>query len=340
MFPRLAAVLAVALCPLAAAADLPSGTDRDPLYTSLGAAPDFTLTERGGGKVSRADLKGKVWVVSFFFTGCTGGCPTTVENMRRLQEQLAGEPDVVLVSITVFPAQDDPTRLRRYAEEKKADPKRWLFLTGDEDAVYKVIEKGFYQSVAKNAKPKPGAEIDHTFRVILVDRAGEMRGYVDGRDADEMARLGRRARLLAQRVSLPAVNAVLNASCFVLLLAGYLAIRARRVTLHIVCMLTALGLSALFLACYLYYHAVILDWKSVGFKGEGLIRPVYYAVLLSHMALAAVITPLALVTAYLGLRGRLGRHTALARWTLPLWLYVSVTGVLVYWMLYHLYPSA
>src|SRR5262245_48356542 len=178
MFPRLAAVLAVLLVPLAAAADPPSGTGSDPLYTDLGSAPDFTLTERGGGKLSRADLKGKVWVVSFFFTGCTGGCPTTIENMRRLQEQLKGEPDVVLVSITVFPAQDDPSRLRRYAEEKKADPKRWLFLTGEEDAVYKLIEKGFYQAVKKNEKPKPGAEVDHSFRVILVDRDGKMRGYV------------------------------------------------------------------------------------------------------------------------------------------------------------------
>jgi protein SCO1 len=342
MLRRLAAVLAaLLLVPLCASA-VPPTPRFDSLYLDpdLGPAPDFTLTDCHGASVSRDDLKGKVWIAHFFFTECAAGCSQTTDNMASLQKQLADCPGVVLVSFTVNPTADTPERLRAYAEQRKADPRRWLFLTGDESLMHRLIRDGFKQGLAKDPDARPGYQVVHSFRVVLVDQDGRMRGYVDGKDESEMLRLGRRARLLAQPVSLPAINAVLNGTCAVLLIAGFLAIRGRRVTLHIMCMLTALGLSALFLACYLYYHAVILDWKSVGFKGEGFVRPVYYTILLSHMALAAVVTPLALVVAYLGLRGRLSRHTRLARWTLPLWLYVSVTGVVVYLMLYHLYPSA
>ncbi len=334
------AVLALLLSvPARALGDSPAF---DPLYANLGKVPDFALTERGGKTVGLADLKGKVWIASFFFTACAGGCPTTIENMRRLQDQLAGVDDVRLVSFSVFPQQDTPERLREYAKEKHADPERWLFLTttGDDQPMYDLIQKGFYQAVEKVKDPRPGFEVNHSFRVILVNRDGEMVGYVDGKDSAQMERLGRRARLLAMRLPLPAINAALNGTCALLLILGFLAVRARRLTLHIVCMLAALGVAALFLACYLYYHFVILDGKPTGFVGEGWIRPVYFGVLLTHTVLAAVVAPLALVTAYLGLRGRLRGHTRLARWTLPLWLYVSVTGVVVYWMLYHLYPPS
>ena len=98
------------------------------------------------------------------------------------------------------------------------------------------------------------------------------------------------------------------------------------------------AVSAAFLGCYLYYHLAVLDGQPTRFTGEGPVRYIYLGILLSHTLLAAAVAPLALRVTYLGLRNRLGRHTALARWTLPLWLYVSVTGVVVYWMLYHLYP--
>jgi protein SCO1/2/putative membrane protein len=341
MFRRCAAALASALLTPVCASALPSTPAYDPLHAEPGwVAPDFTLTDRNGRTVRRDDLKGKVWVAHFFFTECAAGCSQTTDNMARLQTELAGCPDVVLVSFTVNPTKDTPDRLREYAEQRGADPRRWLFLTGDESVMHRLIQEGFKQGVQKDTSAKPGFEVIHSFSIVLVDQAGVIRGWVDGKDESEVLRLGRRARLMAQPISLPAINAALNATCAVLLIAGYLAIRRRRVTLHIVCMLTALGVSALFLACYLYYHIVILHGKSIGFKGEGLIRPVYFAILWSHMILAAVVTPLALVIATLGLRGRLERHTRLARWTLPLWLYVSVTGVVVYWMLYHLYPSA
>lgn len=138
---------------------------------------------------------------------------------------------------------------------------------------------------------------------------------------------------------LPSVNAVLNGTSAVLLVLGYRAIRRGHVSVHKTCMLAALSASALFLASYLYYHFVVKQGQVTRFSGPEAARQIYLAVLLSHTSLAVVATPLALITAYLGLRDRLVRHVRLARVTLPLWLYVSITGVVVYWMLYHLYPS-
>jgi len=133
---------------------------------------------------------------------------------------------------------------------------------------------------------------------------------------------------------LPALNASLNALAFVFLVAGYILIRSGRRDAHKRCMLLALTTSALFLISYVIYHA---NAGSVPFRGVGAIRGVYFVVLIPHVILAATILPLALLTAARGLRGDYGRHVRVARWTLPLWLYVSVTGVIVYLMLYHLY---
>jgi putative membrane protein len=139
---------------------------------------------------------------------------------------------------------------------------------------------------------------------------------------------------------LPALNAVLNGTCALLLITGYRFIRRRQVLAHQVCMLMALAVSAAFLASYLYYHLVVRRGEPTRFVGPEPVRAVYLAVLLSHTVLAVVVAPLALVTAYLGLTGRYPRHVRVARWTLPIWLYVSVTGVVVYWMLYRLYPPS
>ncbi len=133
---------------------------------------------------------------------------------------------------------------------------------------------------------------------------------------------------------LPALNASLNALAFVFLVAGYILIRSGRRDAHKRCMLLALTTSALFLISYVIYHA---NAGSVPFRGVGAIRVVYFVLLIPHVILAATILPLALLTAARGLRGDYGRHVRVARWTLPLWLYVSVTGVIVYLMLYHLY---
>ena len=133
---------------------------------------------------------------------------------------------------------------------------------------------------------------------------------------------------------LPALNASLNALASVFLVIGYLLIRRGRRDAHRRSMLLALTTSALFLVSYVIYHA---NAGSVPFRGTGVIRIVYFAILIPHIILAATILPLALVTAARGLRGDYGRHVRIARWTLPLWLYVSVTGVIVYLMLYRLY---
>jgi uncharacterized membrane protein YozB (DUF420 family) len=130
---------------------------------------------------------------------------------------------------------------------------------------------------------------------------------------------------------LPAVNASLNALSTVLLVTGYLLIRARRFTAHRNVMIAALVSSTLFLVCYLTYHAHI---GSKHFPGTGTPRTVYLAILLTHTVLAAAVPFLAGVTVYRAWRGRFAEHRRLARWTLPIWLYVSVTGVIVYWMLY------
>ena len=132
---------------------------------------------------------------------------------------------------------------------------------------------------------------------------------------------------------IPALNAALNSLSALLLVLGYFAIRSDRRRLHRHLMLSAFGISTLFLVSYLYYHSQV---GSMRFRGVGAIRAFYFAILVSHSVLAATVPFLALGTVYLGLKGRLERHRRLARWTLPIWLYVSITGVLVYWMLYQL----
>jgi uncharacterized membrane protein YozB (DUF420 family) len=132
---------------------------------------------------------------------------------------------------------------------------------------------------------------------------------------------------------LPTVNATLNAIAAVLLAVGYVFIRRGRIAQHRACMLGAFSTSALFLTSYLIYHA---QAGSKPFPVQGTIRTLYLAILASHVVLAAAILPLALVTLTRALRGEYARHVAIARWTLPIWLYVSVTGVVVYWMLYRI----
>jgi len=132
---------------------------------------------------------------------------------------------------------------------------------------------------------------------------------------------------------LPTLNAVLNATAAVLLVIGYVLIRLGRREQHRRVMLAAFGCSAAFLASYLWYHFQV---GSVRFEGQGAARTFYFSVLLSHTVLAAAVPPLAVITVLRGLRGRYDKHRKIARITLPVWLYVSVTGVGVYWMLYRM----
>jgi uncharacterized membrane protein YozB (DUF420 family)/cytochrome oxidase Cu insertion factor (SCO1/SenC/PrrC family) len=348
---RRAALLLIALCA--------AGCGRGPSADDLGPLPDFRLTERGGHTVAKDDLKGKVWVASFVFTRCQGGCPQVTATMARLQHDLPDRPDLRLVTFTVDPTRDDPGELARYAEKYHADPRRWLFLTGKPEEIDRLVNEGFrvFAKPAEGERRKPGFEVEHDNRLVLIDQAGHLRGYYPalpgtlGEDPTAEFEAGLR-RLKVQVLTLvredpliPAINAGLNALCCLLLIAGWVAVRCRALKLHAACMLTALTVSVVFLASYLYYHLVVKAGVATRFQDQApgapdWMRYVYFGILGSHTILAIVVAPMALITTYLGLRDRLKGHVALALWTLPLWLYVSVTGVVVYWMLYRLHAPA
>ena len=139
--------------------------------------------------------------------------------------------------------------------------------------------------------------------------------------------------MIVSYTDLPAVNASLNATSAILLSVGWLLIRRRKIAAHRLFMIAAFATSALFLTSYVVYHANV---GSVPYRGEGVIRTVYFAILITHVILAAAILPLALLTLSRALSKRFDRHRKIARWTLPIWLYVSVTGVVIYVMLYQI----
>jgi uncharacterized membrane protein YozB (DUF420 family) len=136
--------------------------------------------------------------------------------------------------------------------------------------------------------------------------------------------------------ALPHLNAILNATSGLLLVTGYLFIRRRQITAHRNCLIAALVTSTLFLVSYLTYHYY---HGSTRFTGQGTVYYVYISILISHTILATVIVPFVGVTLYRAARGQFSRHMRIARWTFPMWLYVSVTGVVVYLMLYQIYPA-
>lgn len=136
---------------------------------------------------------------------------------------------------------------------------------------------------------------------------------------------------------LPALNATLNGICACFLIAGYIQIKKKNEAAHRKFMIAAFCTSTLFLISYLTYHFLATETK---FQGTGWIRPVYFFILITHIILAALIVPMVLATVWLGLKDKREKHRKLARWTFPLWMYVSVTGVVIYLMLYQLFPAA
>jgi uncharacterized membrane protein YozB (DUF420 family) len=143
--------------------------------------------------------------------------------------------------------------------------------------------------------------------------------------------------IAGQYAYFPALNASLNGTSAVLLLTGRVLIAKGRMVAHRFCMIAAVVASSLFLASYVFFHYKV---GNILFLGQGWSRPVYFSILISHVILAIVIVPLAIVTLTRGLNGRYDKHRAIARWTWPLWMYVSVTGVLVYFMLYQWFPHS
>ena len=151
----------------------------------------FSLTERSGKTVTDKDLRGKVWIGSFVFTRCTGPCPAVTNTMARLQAELKDELKaraVKLVTFTVDPKRDDLAALKEYANSRQADPDNWLFLTGDEETVHKLLKEQFKQAVERRVGPdvKSGEELDHGTRLVVVDRKGVIRGMYEGLPDDEM----------------------------------------------------------------------------------------------------------------------------------------------------------
>jgi cytochrome oxidase Cu insertion factor (SCO1/SenC/PrrC family) len=167
------------------------------------AVGDFAFTERSGKTVTQDSLRGKVWIAACFFTCCTESCPQLSGSMARLQQELAGEPDVRLVSVTVDPARDTPVTLSRYADVYQADAERWLFLTGSADDVRSFVQGRLHLAVEENSGPgvTSGNRMLHSPKLTLIDRQGQIRGYFDGTDAEAVGRLRIAAGRLAREPS-------------------------------------------------------------------------------------------------------------------------------------------
>lgn len=166
----------------------------------FGAVAEFSLTERSGETVTGETLAGQPYIASFFFTRCSGPCPALLGNVRRLQAKLEEESsDVRLVSITVDPENDTPEVLATHANSFTADPKRWLFLTGTEDAIFGLMRNSFHMAleVLPDEDSVMGLKITHDTRLIVVDGAGHVRGYYDGKSQDEIEQALQRALYLA-----------------------------------------------------------------------------------------------------------------------------------------------
>ena len=297
-----------------------------PVYGTLS---DFSLTERSGTPLTRRDLAGSPWIADFIFTRCQGPCPYMTDLMRRLQLKLKARPQIHLVSFTVDPEWDTPQVLSSYAEGYQADRKQWLFVTGKKTDIFRLAEKDFKLNAGREEET-----IFHSSKLVLVDSQSRIRGFYDGEEGREDPKLfpDLKRLLREERVTvLPEINGTLNFLSALFLLAGYVFIRRRNLVAHRAAMVSALMSSALFLSCYLFYHA---HYGSIRYIGSAVDKTLYLLLLGSHTVLAIVIVPMILRSLFLIWKGRAAEHARLNRWTFPLWLYVSVTGVAVYWSLY------
>jgi protein SCO1/2/putative membrane protein len=295
-----------------------------------GAVGPFSLTRESGKSFTEKDLEGKLWVMDFIFTRCSGPCPLLSRQMAKIQEKLP--EGAGLLSITVDPEYDSPEILSEYAQRFNADPSRWLFLTGKREDVYRVIQNQFLNAVESNPDAvSVGEAFIHSQRFVLLDESGHIRGFYDGEDAATPRKILRDLKFMNASHQVPRVNALLNMMSAFFLLSGYFFIRRKRIGAHRVSMGLAFLSSTVFLVSYIIYH---LKTGSMPFTGEGWIRTFYFTLLISHSILAVMIVPMILVTLYRALKRNFAAHKSIARWTFPLWLYVSVTGVVVYWMLY------
>lgn len=335
-------------------------------------APHITLTDQRGEAFDSEDLLGRTWIVDFIFTNCPGPCPIMTGNLRALQESIGPTERLHLVSITCDPWRDSPEVLAEYAQAYAADEQQWSFLTGDYAAIQRYAralllsvenpQQEAERLAREGAGPADdpgghGGPIVHSSRFVLVGPDGFVRGWYSGTDSAEMQRLladARQAigvgaeeeppaRLRTGLVSLlPAFNATLNAIAATLLVLGLRLIRRGKRAAHRRTMISALLVSAAFLASYITYHTLRQMDEGIGhtpWEVPGAWRAIYYTILISHVILAATVPPLAIRTLWLASKGRFAAHRRIARITWPIWMYVAVTGVIVYFMLYHLHPA-
>ncbi len=305
----------------------PPGPPREKSF----AAPEFTVTTHDGATLRRDDLRGRPWLAAFVFTRCTSVCPIVTSRLSGFARSLP--PSYRIVAFSIDPDHDTRDILAKHAAGLGADGKRWAFTRFESKSERdRVVQKGFFMGL-EDTPSDTANPIAHAPYIALVDADGVVRAWYDSTDAEKMEELRRDAAALGLTgfYAMPAVNATLNALSAVLLLAGLSFIRAGRREWHVAYVLGALLASAAFLACYLWYHAVA---GSTRFSGTGTARTLYLALLASHTVLAAIVPPLVAVVVWKAAKQDWERHKKWARVTVPLWLYVSVTGVSIYWWLF------
>ena len=306
----------------------------------FGEVRDFSFTERRGAEVSKADLLGEPWIAGFIFTRCATICPALTQELSRAAVALEGV-DAKVVAFSVDPEHDTPEVLSEYASHYEGgDSEDWLFLTGSEAKIHALILGSFKLNVGRMEGEDPGLAFAHSSRLVVVDGEGKIRGYYDGLTEEGTMAAVARARYLAGDSQpapfLPTLNAIFNSTAAVLLMLGLFAIKAGHKKRHEHLMKLAFLVSAAFLVSYLYYHFVVVPAQGgpVKFGGEGTAKIAYYVLLLTHVLGAIVNLPMVLRTFWLAHKERWDSHKRWAKWTFPLWMYVSVTGVMVYACLY------
>lgn len=307
---------------------------------AFGEVSPFEFEERRGATVTNETLAGEPWLVAFIFTRCATICPAMSQELSRAHAALEGT-GVKTVAISIDPEHDTPTVLNEYASHfPGGDSEDWLFLRADEATTHDLIRQSFKLAIDRVEGADPGMAISHSSMICAIDGEGQVRGYYNGTTPEGTQQAVRRMRFLAGLSPvdsiLPTLNAFLNGSAALFLVLGLLAIKAGQRERHGHLMRIAFAFSAAFLASYLYYHFVVIPAQGgpVRYDGEGAAKTAYLILLLTHVLGAIVNLPMVLRTFWLAHKERWEDHKWWAKRTLPLWLYVSVTGVAVYMILY------
>ena len=298
------------------------------------ALPDLTLRDSGGNAFELLTLKDQVWIASFVSRSCLDRCTATLDRLSQLAEEM---PERTVLVTFVLDAQGAWPPRPKGAEGHP----RWILCQGnkvDADPEEKLLE--FATDDLGIEASRLDALASGGTLAVTVDRLGRPRRVRDVAETDPAPRALRAvvgdAFFLVSLNRHPALHAMLNGTTALLLVAGLFCIRRRLIGAHLTCMISAVAVTCVFLLSYVIYH---FNVGSMPFRGTGWSRPLYFGILLSHSLLAAFIVPLAVRMLWLAYRQDFDHHRALGRFALPIWLYVSCTGVLVYCMLYVWFPG-